>query len=106
MAFNMNEERVSMPLRRFVFWIAASVIAYSLIVGFIGFEIGQWKESENITSAMVFADRELRKKHPILNLMSDGTSFCYDTGNIYPVEKVPRRYKSLLPLFKAVQTEF
>lgn len=99
----MNEEKI-ITLKRFWIIKGALILFFAGSVFAGGFYVGKLKESMNITTAMIYAEREMRVKHPSLNLISDGTPFCYSQGNIYPAKIIPTK-RSLMPIFKTLRNK-
>ena len=99
----MSEERAISNKR---FWAIKSALIFFFAVSVFasGFYVAKRLENKNITTAMVFAEREMRLKHPALNLISDGTPFCYDKGNVWPAKIIPTK-RSLMPIFKTMRAK-
>ena len=100
----MEEDR-KISLKHFwaIKWtLVSAVIIASLLTGYL---VGTHRMDFKIKVAEYSVRKEITEESKPLQLVASGVSFCYNQGNLYPVKIIPVKNRSLLPLFKAVQTE-
>lgn len=99
--------------KRFVptkhFWIIKGSLIFFLVlaVWLTGYFSGTYNKIYEAMRMQDLARDEMKRDFPHIGLVQSGTPFCYNQGNTYEVKIIPRKNKSLLPLFLTVTpTEF
>lgn len=94
-----------------IFWglIGALIFFLSSTMFLIGYKTGEGDRAMELWGARSAARKELLTEPGPLSktftLVTSGVDFCYNNGNIYTVEKVPLKNKSLMPWFKTVRMD-
>jgi len=104
----MSEENID---KRFVptkhFWIIKGSLIFFMILAtwLTGFFAGGYNKVREAMRMQEVARDEMKRDFPQIALIQAGEPFCQNQGNTYPAKIIPRKNKSLLPFFVAVQTE-
>ena len=101
----------NIPLTRFWIIKGALIFCFALSFAWLGYYIGTYKVSLKVDFAKYQARQEILAENTIpgkvLSLVSSGSSFCYNQGNIWPAKIRTRKNRSLMPYFVTLQpTEF